>query len=300
MDILTGQRRGAVNVEYIILIVAGALAVVLGLGVLGDAINNKHIAVADALSRGSEQVASAFTSTPVISSDNNDGTIDIIGSNVGAPPYELRRDGVMVDVSNEPAFSDVPCISGVWNIVDSGDNTSSQVNIAEVVDAPELDLPPAAADIERGIVIADSFGFTIRWTRLERDMAEIYHHQVFALVDVDDDGLMQATDYVFCAYIEDVLSDPSIISSSGIYAYAPSVSSGDAIGGNGAYEYNTFVTQVPAPSLVSNLSNNDLTLSMRVSRADLGMAPSQPFRVRLSSYSEVTSNCDALDPIVVQ
>lgn len=82
------ERRAAVNVEYIILIVAGALAVTLGLSYLSNTINDKHIQIAEALI-ATEEVAGEPTvlenQAPV---DNGDGTY-IIPWSGGTAPYTV-------------------------------------------------------------------------------------------------------------------------------------------------------------------------------------------------------------------
>ncbi|PKQ16745.1 MAG: hypothetical protein CVT67_02945 [Actinobacteria bacterium HGW-Actinobacteria-7] len=79
------ERRAAVNVEYIILIVAGALAVTLGLGYLGNTMNAKHIQVAEALitTAATDNVGGTLVSDAPV--DNGDGTYTISWSGGIAP-----------------------------------------------------------------------------------------------------------------------------------------------------------------------------------------------------------------------
>jgi Flp pilus assembly pilin Flp len=95
MNCPTTSTRAAVNVEYILLIVIGALAVVLGLGYLGSAISEKHIQVAEALSAqgatpAEPPVAAMTVDAPV---ENANGTYSIALSG-GVPPYTVYREGV--------------------------------------------------------------------------------------------------------------------------------------------------------------------------------------------------------------
>lgn len=84
-------RRGATNVEYVLLMVLCALAVILGLQVLNNAMLAKHIEVAEGLSGfGKTQVAGELLASAP--NDNGDGTWTI-GWTGGTPPFTVTDNG---------------------------------------------------------------------------------------------------------------------------------------------------------------------------------------------------------------
>lgn len=127
MNIMTArlEKRGAVNVEYILLIVVGALSVVLGLTALGSAMNTKHTQIATALV--DKSVAGIGTFAPYQPGDTNpsvfgaitvgyvnqpetgdimDGVIRVAAANPnGVAPFSLYKDGVQVATGDTPEFT---------------------------------------------------------------------------------------------------------------------------------------------------------------------------------------------------
>lgn len=75
------KRRGAVNVEYIILIVVGALAVVIGLGYLSTTMNDKHTVVGGEIS---EVEGRSMRNIGAVA-DNGDGTYTLSRAGGNAP-----------------------------------------------------------------------------------------------------------------------------------------------------------------------------------------------------------------------
>jgi Flp pilus assembly pilin Flp len=118
-------KRGAVNVEYILLIVVGALSVVLGLTALGSAMNTKHQQIATALADKSVASIGVFAPYQPGDTGNNtstfgaisigydtqpnpyevDGLVHIAASNPnGIAPFPLFKDGVQVATSGVSEF----------------------------------------------------------------------------------------------------------------------------------------------------------------------------------------------------
>ena len=103
------QRRAAVNLEYILLIICSAILLMLGLHVLANDVNLKHVEVAEALStQGAttvEQPAAEMTvGTP---EQNPDGTYSI-GWSGGVPPYTVYREGVVTTSTSDASVSIAP------------------------------------------------------------------------------------------------------------------------------------------------------------------------------------------------
>lgn len=109
MNTLSRGQRAAINTEYVLLMVLGALALILGLQVLNTAMLNKHIEVAEGLNRlRAPQVAGSFVAGAA--TDNGDGTYTIPWSG-GVAPYVVEgatdTDG---DDSNTSATVELPTI----------------------------------------------------------------------------------------------------------------------------------------------------------------------------------------------
>ena len=130
------QKRGAVNVEYILLIVVGALAVVMGLTTLGGAMNGKFTAIADNLTGGS-----GILSNAVITSD----TVTWSG---GKSPFRVMRsaqpdmsDGVEVGTTPDQSITLVPEVGDNYYQIKDADGVVSNIVIAHK-DAPVVVVPP--------------------------------------------------------------------------------------------------------------------------------------------------------------
>lgn len=131
--------RGAINVEYVLLMILAALAVLMGVSILNLSASNKLAQVAEGLSSiafasehpaAQPSVAGAEVSTAI----NGDGTVSITTSATGQPPYTLVKDGVSIETSVAPSFV-VQLRSGTYAIVDNGGVTQVAVIDAGVEDA---------------------------------------------------------------------------------------------------------------------------------------------------------------------
>lgn len=147
-SLLRNETRAAVQVEYVVLIVVCALAVVGGVGYLAVALNDKPTQVADALESNPNSVAGteAETNDPSPTSaltlfnlNPEDGTFEWTG---GTAPYSILRapNATMSDATTstltETRFHDfeVPPSNGVYSyrVVDSEGATSTVVTGAYV------------------------------------------------------------------------------------------------------------------------------------------------------------------------
>jgi hypothetical protein len=133
MDYAIRQQRAAVNTEYVLLMICAALAVTLGVSVLGNAMLAKHIQVAEALSAktlNGQQVAGELVVSPP--SDAGDGTY-LIDWSGGTPPFTIT-DGTgyrVVDGTTDSSAVLVPEPgSNTYIIGDEGGQTT-QVVITE-------------------------------------------------------------------------------------------------------------------------------------------------------------------------
>ena len=135
MDMVTAlQKRGAVNVEYILLVVVGALAVVLGLGMLGSAMNSKHEAVANALNgKGVPSIGVVVAGSGILK--NAAITEDTITWEGGKAPFRVLRSpipdmSIGQPVGTTPDHSIViePETGSAWyQIIDDDDKTTDMV-----------------------------------------------------------------------------------------------------------------------------------------------------------------------------
>lgn len=102
------KQRGAVNVEYIILIVVGALAVVLGLGYLATVMNDKHT-----------QVASGVSEVEVNLSAEESDYVYVVGVEDGLP-WDFFRVWKYDDTGTE--------VASIQNVADLGTSASLYIN----------------------------------------------------------------------------------------------------------------------------------------------------------------------------
>lgn len=127
MNTLSRQQRASINTEYVLLMVLGALALILGLQVLNTAMLNKHIEVAEGLNRlRAPQVAGSFAETPVTPTDNGDGMMSIVADDTGEAPYSITKDGSVIDSQPTPVFT-IPVGDGTYAIRDNSGAVSLPV-----------------------------------------------------------------------------------------------------------------------------------------------------------------------------
>lgn len=127
MNTLSREQRAAVNVEYILLLVVGALAVVLGLSYLSTVMNDKHVQVAEALSvatTATEPTVPMVVNTPT----QNAGGTYLITWDGGVPPFTVYQDGVAVGTVNDGSVTVAPYgVPTTYAIHDSAAHTHEVV-----------------------------------------------------------------------------------------------------------------------------------------------------------------------------
>lgn len=290
---------GAINVEYILLIVVGALAVVFGLAFLSGNINEKYQQLAAGLAEDASAAPSALQDADISATMNSDGTFTISTYNNGIAPYELRHDGNPVD-SNVNSNFIVPLQAGLWVIADADNNITRAVRINQVVDTPDADTPPSGADVQTATVVADSSGLTLIWDRPQKNLSGFTRTSFYALLDVDNDSLMESSDYLFHMYVRDNETDATLATDEIVVAYMPNVPTGDVIGGNGVPEMGGWDYQIVTPSLTSMVLNQGLGISAHIAWEDLGMIPMQACGIRFTTCSDDGSLWDGVNTVISQ
>ena len=132
-------KRGAVNVEYILLVVVGALAVVVGLGLLGTAMNTKHEGVANALN--GKAVPTIVSSS--VDQNNGDDIVGVINASAighvitwtgGIAPFHVLRSyypgmdySVELDQTNDRSATAEPNTGDNYYLIVGGDGAVSNI-----------------------------------------------------------------------------------------------------------------------------------------------------------------------------
>jgi len=120
--------RAAINVEYVLLIVAGALAVVLGLGYLSGVMNDKHIEVAEALEVGEQPAEPAAELAADAATHTTSGIYDIAWSG-GTAPYDIYLEGVSVGTTSDTHISVAPYDGTTIYEIRDASSTSVSISI---------------------------------------------------------------------------------------------------------------------------------------------------------------------------
>lgn len=301
------QRRGATNVEYILLMICAALAVTLGVSVLSNAMMLKHIQVAEALSAvavGTQEVASTFESAESTITDNGNGSITIAVSGSGVPPYSLIKDDVQVAEDNAPVFI-VPKTNGTYEVRDAAGHTSLPVVVSLpaaniVIDGTMTDWAPLVSSPTGHITdtieptdpdpngqpsddlyLLSAYGDTsylyLHATRVAGGSANAFWTMY---LDIDADGRMEAaTDFVLV-----VNTRMSSVLSTTLYRYG---GVDDPINGDGSKTVGSLGSSVAA-STTTGYAADRSAIECRVPWSALGVAGRVPTRVKWSMTSGIT------------
>ena len=180
---ITRQRRADVNVEYVLLMVVAALAVILGLGYLAGVMNGKHISLADALwgkgipsltagsmadgdgsGSGSESeggATSGIAAAPIYYTINYGGSCTVWCDADGTPTYSLIENdtNVLVANSDSPTMTINPTLGGFEVRIDDSTPSSTETTIVNGFWAADIHV----TDLTDGTIRVysnNTYGFT--------------------------------------------------------------------------------------------------------------------------------------------